>query len=108
MGRPRKSSARSLAAREEEMIALATDRAETMLREGTAPAPIVMMYAKEGLGRAVLERDRLRAEVREKDAKIAQYEAASQSNEKLDEVLRAFRKYSGQDEEEESDASDIL
>ena len=101
MGGPRKSSARSLEAREEEMIALATDRAEQMLREGTAPAPIVMLYAKEGLGRAVLERDRLRAEVREKDAKIAQLEAASQSNEKLDEVLRAFRRYSGQEADEE-------
>lgn len=85
------------------MIALAMDQAEKQLRDGTAPAPIVMMFSKEGLGRARLERDRLRAEVREKDAKIAQLEAASQSNEKLDEVLRAFRRYSGQDEDELED-----
>jgi hypothetical protein len=85
------------------MIALAMDYAERQLREGSAPAPIVTLYAKEGLSRARLERDRLRAEVREKDAKIAQLEAASQSNEKLDTVLRAFRRYSGQEVEDEDD-----
>ena len=107
MGRPRKSSARTPEAREEEMIALATDYAERQLREGTAPAPIVAMYAKEGLSRARLENASLRATIREKDAKIAQLEAASQSNEKLDEVLRAFRRYSGQSDESEYDAQDL-
>jgi hypothetical protein len=106
LGRPRKSSARTSEAREEEMIALATNRAEQMIRDGTAPAPIVMMYAKEGMRKAGLERDQLRAVIREKDARIAQLEAASQSNEKLDTVLRAFRRYSGQ-EVEHDDVEDI-
>lgn len=89
------------------MIALAMDQAERQLREGNAPAPVVMMFAKAGLGRERLERQRLEGEVSALRAKVAQMEAASQSNEKLDEVLRAFRRYSGQETEDEYDASDI-
>ncbi len=103
MGRPRKPPPRTAEAREEEMIALAMDDAERRLRDGTAPAPLVMMFAKSGLGRERLERQRLQEENTLLRAKVVQMESATQSNEKLDTVLKALRKYSGQAEPDEDD-----
>lgn len=93
-----KSTARTPEAREEEMIALATDEIERRIRDGSAPAPVLMMYAKAGLGREKLERIRLERENTLLRAKVEAMEAATQSNDKLDAVLRAFRTYSGDDD----------
>ena len=102
MGRPRKV-AQTPEAREQEMINLAMNEAERRLRDGTAPAPLVMMLAKQGLGRERLERKRLEEENTLLRAKVEQIETSQQSNEKLDRVYRALRTYQGHEVEEEPD-----
>ena len=95
---PRKP-ARTPEAREQEMTALAMDFAERQLRDGTAPAPLVMMFAKPGFQQTRLQNERLIRENKLLEAKVEQMESATQSNEKLDAVLRALQKYSGQAED---------
>lgn len=95
MGRPRKSSAKTSEQREAEMINLAMELSEQKLRDGTAPAPLVMMFAKAGLKRQQLEDSKLESEVHMLRAKVADMERAGQSNEKLDRVFRALRTYQG-------------
>lgn len=90
--------ARTPEAREQEMIALSMDIIERQMREGTASAQILALFAKSGLGRERLERQRLERENTLLTAKVEQMESASQSNEKLDAVLRALQVYSGQGE----------
>lgn len=107
MGRPRKSSARTPEAREQEMINLAMEEAERKLRDGTAPAPLVMMFAKAGLGRERLERQRLEEENVLLRAKVEQIESGAQSNEKLDRVFNALRKYQGHPVEDDDDDPDL-
>lgn len=103
MGRPRKSTAKTAEQREAEMINLSMDLAEQKLRDGTAPAPLVMMFAKAGLGRERLERQRLEEENALLRSKVEQIESGAQSNEKLDRVFRALRTYQGQPEEDDED-----
>lgn len=109
MGRPRKVAI-TPEAREQEMINLAMSEAERRLRDGTAPAPLVMMFAKSGLGRERLERQRLEEENTLLRAKVEQIETSQQSNEKLDRVYRALRTYQGdpvEDEEYDDEPEDL-
>lgn len=103
MGGPRKSSARTPEAREQEMINLSMQLAEEKLRDGTAPAPLIMMFAKAGLGRERLERQRLEEENILLRAKVVQMESATQSNERLDQVYEALRRYQGRPADDDHD-----
>lgn len=103
MGRPRKSAARTPEAREQEMINLAMDLAEQKLRDGTAPAPLVMLFAKAGLDRERLEREGLAADNALRNARVDQIVDSTQSNEKLDRVFNALRVYQGLPPEEDED-----
>lgn len=106
MGRPRKSAARTPEAREQEMIALAMDLAEQKLRDGSAPAPLVMLFAKAGLDRERLEREGLEINNRLGHTKASQIEQMTQSNEKLDRVFKALRTYQGMPDEDEGEDED--
>lgn len=95
-GRPRGSSARTSAAREQEMIAMAMDLTERQLQDGTISSQNLNLLVKSGLGRERLERQRLEQENIKLRAQVEQIKAASQSDELLNKVLDAMRVYSGQ------------
>lgn len=82
-------------ARENQLIALATDLAEQRLRDGTATSQEVCHFLKLGSMRERLEREKLESEVAVAKAKVAAYESQAHSEELFKEALRAFTRYSG-------------
>lgn len=104
--RPRGSSAKTSAAREQEMIALAMDLAEQQLRDGTISSQTHSLLVKSGLGRERLERQRLEQENIKLRTQVEQIKNATQSNELLNKVLDAMRVYSGQADPNANDDED--
>lgn len=92
---------RTLEARENQLILLATNLAEQWLRDGTAPAQVVSHYLKLGSTRERLEQERIRHENELASAKSEKIRSDRQSAEMLEEALKAFRSYSGRDEEDD-------
>lgn len=93
--------ATTLEARENQLILLATNLAEKQLREGTASSQVIAHYLKLGSTRERLEQERLRHENGLVRAKTEAYESAKQQEIELQEVMRAFRSYSGYGEEDD-------
>ena len=88
-------------ARENQMIALAIDRAEEQLRDGTASSQIIVHYlrlasTKERLEKEIMERQKVLIE-----AKTQAYESVQETKELYSKALEAFRKYSGQGEDDD-------
>lgn len=84
-------------ARENQLVALAVDRAEQQLRDGTASAQVITHYLKLGSPREVLERERLAKENALLDAKIEDMASAARVEELYGKALDAMRTYQGQD-----------
>lgn len=87
-------------ARENEMIALATDRAEEQLRNGTASSQLIVHYLKLGSTKERIEREMLEKQKELLVAKAESLRAAKQAEEGYAEVLEALKRYSGQDDED--------
>lgn len=87
--------------RENQLIALAVDRAEQQLRDGTASAQVITHYLKLGSTREQLEQERLVAEVELQRAKVEAMAATSRIEELIGDALKAFRSYSGASEPED-------
>lgn len=102
-GKPRESTAKTAAAREQEMISLAMDLTERQLRDGTISSQTQSLLVKSGLGRERLERQRLEQENIKLRAQVEQIKNESQSNELLQKVLDSMRVYSGQVDPNEND-----
>lgn len=102
--RTRQPPATSPEAREQQLIALAVNVAEEQMRNGTASAQVITHYLKLGTSREELEQKRLQAEVELAQARVAQLTQGSRMEELTSEALRAFRSYTGQDEEQGYDA----
>jgi hypothetical protein len=83
--------------RENQLVALAIDRAEQQLRDGTASAQVITHYLKLGSTRERLEQERLAAEVELQRAKVTAMAATSRIEELIGEALTAFKLYSGQE-----------
>ena len=88
-------------ARENQLIVLATNLAERQLREGTASSQVIYHYLKLGSTREKLEQERLRQENGLVRAKTEAYESQKKQEIELQEVLKAFKSYSGYEEEDE-------
>lgn len=109
MARARKATAvdresapgRTLEARENQLILLATNLVEERLRNGTASSSEIIHYLKLGSTRERLEQERIRHENELADAKREKIHSDRQSAERLEEALKAFRSYAGHDEEED-------
>lgn len=111
MGRPKKSQpldkpiavefppAQTLEARENQLILLATNLAEKQLRDGTASSQVISHYLKLGSTRERLEQERIRHENELSRAKTESIEAQKQQEIELQEVIKAFRSYSGQEDD---------
>lgn len=97
---PIQAPGQSLESRENQLILLATNLAERQLREGTASSQVIAHYLKLGSTRERLEQERLRNENGLARAKTEAIESQKQQEIELQEVLKAFRSYSGQGEEE--------
>lgn len=90
-------------ARENQMISLAVNLAERQLAEGTASASVIVHYLRLAGTREAYEVEKLKRENELLRAKTKAYESSSHADELYEEAVRAFRKYSGDDEDDYSD-----
>lgn len=88
-------------AREDQLIALATNLAEQQLRDGTASSQVITHYLKLGTTRERLEREILREQKEMIKAKAEALKSEKRVEELYAEALSAMRKYSGQEVVEE-------
>ena len=75
------------------MIALAVEQAEKMLREGTAPAQVVLHYLKLGTSREKIEKELMEKQMTIMDAKIENMQAQKGREELYQEAMKAFMSY---------------
>src|SRR4051794_22001717 len=92
----RRSSARTLEAREQELSALAYDLAEEQIRSGTASSQVVTHFLRMGSTRELVEQERLRGQIEVDRVKAKQLEAQERMEVLVTEAFEAFRSYSGQ------------
>ena len=103
----RRPPAKTPQARERRMISLAFDQAELQLREGVAPAPVVVHYLKLGTETAKLEQERLKLEMQLLQKKAEQIDQAARIEELYETAINAMTKYQGHaDPEEYADYDD--
>ena len=90
-----RAPAKTLEARENQLISLAVDLAEKQLSEGSASAQVITHYLKLGTTMEILEKEKLKHEVELLQAKTE----ALQSTKKIEELylnaLNAMHRYSG-------------
>lgn len=86
--------------REKQLQALAFDLAERHLEKGTASSQLVTQLLKGGGIREQLELERLRNENRLLNARIDGMEAAARMEASIEEALRAFKSYQGEEVED--------
>lgn len=83
--------------RENQMIALAFDQAELLLREGRAPAQVLVHYLKLGTENTKLERERLRSQIALDYKKAENIETAERLEVVYEEAKAAMFRYQGHD-----------
>lgn len=88
-------------ARENQLIALATDLLEKRLLDGSASSQEVTTILKLGTTKARLENERLAKEVELVQAKTEAYKSGVRMDELYEKAMAAFKRYSGQEDEED-------
>jgi hypothetical protein len=91
--------ARTIEARENQMVSLAVDLAEKQLREGKASSQVITHYLKLGSPNARIEREILEKQKDLITAKTDQIKSQKQTETLYRNALKAMRSYSGQPEE---------
>lgn len=89
-------------ARENQLIALAYDRAEQQIADGTASAQVLAHFLKLGSSRERLEQKRIDREILLADSKIEQLASSKRIEELYGEAMDALRGYQGKDNAPES------
>jgi hypothetical protein len=87
-------------ARERQLIALAVDRAEQQLLDGTASSQVITHFLKLATEKERLEREKLERENELLRAKTEALQAEKTKEELYRNVLTALKKYSGQGDDE--------
>jgi chorismate synthase len=82
-------------ARENQLIALATDLAEQQLRDGTASSQVISHYLKLGTATARMEKERMELENNLIKAKTEQLQSAKRVEELYAQALEAMKSYGG-------------
>lgn len=82
-------------ARENQMIAYATNLAEKQLREGTASSQVICHYLKLGSSKDRLEKQLLAEQVKVAQAKVEMMETAQNIEKLYADAIDAMRRYSG-------------
>lgn len=85
-------------ARENQLVALATDLAEKQLREGTASSQVITHYLKLGSSKERIEKEILEKQKELIEAKTQNLQSAKRIDELYAQALAAMRSYSGQGE----------
>ena len=94
-------SALSLENREAQLSALAMDRAEEQLRDGTASSQIICHYLKLATVKAQIELEKEREEIKLLKAKTEALEMSKLQTERIEEAIRAMRCYQGNGDPDE-------
>lgn len=87
----------SLEARENQLIALAFDRAERQIRDGSVSSQVLTHFLKLGTEKAALENEKIRNENEMLKAKVETLRSQQRSEELYQSALNAMRSYSGID-----------
>ena len=88
-------------ARENQLISLAVDLAEKQLLEGTASSQVITHYLKMGSSKERLEREKLEEENKLLREKTKRLQSEQKSDTFYEEVLKAFKVYSGASDDED-------
>lgn len=88
--------ARNTENRENQLIAKAYEVVEQRLNDGTASAQEIVHFLKLGTAKANLEKEKLEAETKLLSVKQELVASEKRSEEKYQEAIDAFRRYSGQ------------
>lgn len=96
----RQSSAMTPEARENELISQATDLAEKQIQDGTVSSQVLVHYLRLGTQRERLELEKLKNDNLLRSAQVDAMRSAARVEELMDEALRVFRYYQGEDDEE--------
>lgn len=94
--------------RESRLVSLAYDLVEQRLRDGTATSAETTAILRLGTSRARLEKEKLEQEVRLAAAKTSAIESNKHVEEMMEQALKAFRSYSGNDEEGDDNFEEIF
>lgn len=97
------SPASSADAREDQLVSLAFDLAESRLKDGTASAQETTHFLKLGSRRGRLEEARIQNENLLMSAKIDAIKSAERVEELYETALGAMKQYTGQDPEDEEE-----
>ena len=89
-------------ARENQMISLAVDLAERQLLEGTASSQVITHYLKLGSTKERIEKEILEKQKELIEAKTQTLQSAQRVEELYSNALNAMKKYSGQDDCDDS------
>lgn len=95
----RQSSATTPEARENELISQATDLAERQIQDGTVSSQVLVHYLRLGTEKERLEREKLKNDNLLRSAQVDAMRSAQRVEELMDEALRVFRYYQGEDDE---------
>lgn len=88
-------------AREQQLIAIAMDRAEQQLLDGTASSQVITHFLKLGSDKERLEREKLEEENKLLRAKTEALEAQRNSEADYTKVIEALKRYSGHGDQDE-------
>jgi hypothetical protein len=91
-----RAPAKSLEARENQLIALAVDLAEKQLSEGTASSQVITHYLKLGSTTERLEKEKIMKENELLKAKVDALKDMKKSEELYQKAIEAFSVYNGQ------------
>lgn len=92
--RRRRSRARTLEGREQELTNDAYDLAERQIREGTASSQVLTHFLKMGSTREQVEQERLRGQIEVDRVKAEQLEGQKRIEELYVNAIEAFGRYS--------------
>ena len=91
----------SLEARENQLIALAMDRAEQQIRSGKVSSQVLTHFLRLGTEKSALENEKIKNENEMLKAKVETLRSQQRSEELYQEALNAMRSYAGLDDFEE-------
>lgn len=92
---PKRKKALSPEARENQMIAYATNLAEKQLREGTASSQVIVHYLKLGSSKERLEKQLLSEQVKLAEAKTELIQSTQKIEQLYSDAIDAMRRYTG-------------
>lgn len=100
---PKRRTALTPEARENQLIALAVDLAEQQLRDGTASSQVITHYLKLGSTKERIEKEILQEQKQLISAKTKALESTERIEELYTNAIRAMQKYQGQGDARDED-----